>query len=321
MSSFIEPENIYARISELNSSLTNCEKWALTSSAMDRIDAPPYKPTNKYTIWPTEHEFGQISELRKVLPLFFIKMPVYEENVMYPSCHRLLVMEFSQYCEQGFSGPSTDNEVYQLIPLPQRHYMSFTSFVWVVALLLESYQYQFWETDGNHVAWYRECTHEYFRFYARRTNPTKLELQEYQEYRKQCGEQFNMEKQSFVHYNRKLNADNNYSNAKHITLSRGDTIPSWWELRPPYTVANIASQKISKTTYVSPNSTTPKLSFVQPSPLHKDRIEWLLEDIRNIQRCYVCNKLIQKRVYSSRRGCDKLCCSEECVCSIIGVAT
>jgi len=48
------------------------------------------------------------------------------------------------------------------------------------------------------------------------------------------------------------------------------------------------------------------------NPEHREKMRWVLEDIRNAQYCDVCNKMIMKYVYSRRR-CDMICCSAECV--------
>jgi len=50
--------------------------------------------------------------------------------------------------------------------------------------------------------------------------------------------------------------------------------------------------------------------------LHDIRIRkkmfWVLKDIRNINYCEVCDKMIIKYVWSLR-GCGMICCSSECV--------
>ena len=48
------------------------------------------------------------------------------------------------------------------------------------------------------------------------------------------------------------------------------------------------------------------------NPEHREKMKWVLKDIRNIMYCDVCNKVIIKHVYSMRR-CDMVCCSAECV--------
>ena len=48
------------------------------------------------------------------------------------------------------------------------------------------------------------------------------------------------------------------------------------------------------------------------NPEHREKMKWVLKDIRNSSYCDVCNKVIIKRVYSMRR-CDMVCCSAECV--------
>jgi hypothetical protein len=45
---------------------------------------------------------------------------------------------------------------------------------------------------------------------------------------------------------------------------------------------------------------------------HREKMRWVLEDIRNPQHCLVCDKQIIKFIYSRRR-CNMICCSIECV--------
>jgi hypothetical protein len=48
------------------------------------------------------------------------------------------------------------------------------------------------------------------------------------------------------------------------------------------------------------------------SPEHREKMKWVLEDIRNTSYCEVCDKIIIKHIWSLR-GCDMVCCSSECV--------
>ena len=48
------------------------------------------------------------------------------------------------------------------------------------------------------------------------------------------------------------------------------------------------------------------------NPEHREKMRFVLEDIRNSQCCEVCNKIIMKHIYSRRR-CDMNCCSIECL--------
>ena len=48
------------------------------------------------------------------------------------------------------------------------------------------------------------------------------------------------------------------------------------------------------------------------NPEHREKMKWVFKDIRNINHCEVCDKLIVKRIWSLRR-CDMICCSSECV--------
>jgi hypothetical protein len=48
------------------------------------------------------------------------------------------------------------------------------------------------------------------------------------------------------------------------------------------------------------------------NPEHREKMVWVLQDIRNINYCYVCNKVIIKYIYSMRRS-DITCCSLKCL--------
>ena len=48
------------------------------------------------------------------------------------------------------------------------------------------------------------------------------------------------------------------------------------------------------------------------NPEHREKMYWILRAIRENHFCEVCDKIIIKYVYSSRRG-DELCCSTECL--------
>ena len=45
---------------------------------------------------------------------------------------------------------------------------------------------------------------------------------------------------------------------------------------------------------------------------HREKMQCVLQDIRDVQYCDACGKMIIKYIYSRRR-CDKICCSIECV--------
>ena len=183
----------------------------------------------------------------------------YREDERTPTCR-----ECHGYEEPPKTDETTD-EHFHLIPFPQRTHMNFPFFIWVLAFILEGYQYEFartplseakakqerrrsvgvrgfaceasvsgWrpktpsglsgedlssndnaEYEPTHVMWNQECentytrasfrcsrnnrrgfilegycTHQYFKFYARYTPPSKTELRNYQEYRNLCGEYF-----------------------------------------------------------------------------------------------------------------------------------
>jgi hypothetical protein len=42
-------------------------------------------------------------------------------------------------------------------------------------------------------------------------------------------------------------------------------------------------------------------------------MRWVLEDIRNIYYCEVCDKIIMRHIWSLRGGCDMICCLSECL--------
>ena len=48
------------------------------------------------------------------------------------------------------------------------------------------------------------------------------------------------------------------------------------------------------------------------NPEHREKMRWVLEDIRNIQYCDVCDKIIIKLIWSRRRH-EMICCSSECL--------
>ena len=54
------------------------------------------------------------------------------------------------------------------------------------------------------------------------------------------------------------------------------------------------------------------IEIFEYNPEHREKMRWILEDIRNLQYCEVCDKPIIKYIYSRPR-CDMICCSNECV--------
>jgi hypothetical protein len=54
------------------------------------------------------------------------------------------------------------------------------------------------------------------------------------------------------------------------------------------------------------------MHILEYNPAHREKMYFVFKDIRNIEYCEVCNKIIIKYVYS-KRGCDMICCSHECV--------
>ena len=48
------------------------------------------------------------------------------------------------------------------------------------------------------------------------------------------------------------------------------------------------------------------------NPEHRKKMKWVLKDICNQQYCEVCDKIIIKHIYSTRRG-DEICCSINCL--------
>ena len=48
------------------------------------------------------------------------------------------------------------------------------------------------------------------------------------------------------------------------------------------------------------------------NPEHREKMQFVLQDIHDIQYCHACGKVIMKYIYSRRR-CDMICCSMECV--------
>ena len=54
------------------------------------------------------------------------------------------------------------------------------------------------------------------------------------------------------------------------------------------------------------------IKIYEYNPEHRENMRWVLEEIRNPQYCYVCDKFIMKYIYSLRRS-DIICCSNECI--------
>lgn len=52
------------------------------------------------------------------------------------------------------------------------------------------------------------------------------------------------------------------------------------------------------------------------NPQHRENMYWVLHDIRNIQYCEVCDKIIFRRIYSGRWH-NKVCCYNNIVCCSI----
>jgi hypothetical protein len=48
------------------------------------------------------------------------------------------------------------------------------------------------------------------------------------------------------------------------------------------------------------------------NPEHREKMRWVLQDIRNIEYCNFCDKIIIKYIWSMRR-CEINCCSKECL--------
>jgi hypothetical protein len=111
-------------------------------------------------------------------------MIYYRDDERPPTCS-----ECHGYEEPPVTDETTD-EHFHVIPFPQRNHMNFPLFIWVLAFMLEGYEYEFVEYEPNHVVWNRDSTHQYFKFYAKFINPSKKQLRGYQEYRRLYGEYF-----------------------------------------------------------------------------------------------------------------------------------
>ena len=57
------------------------------------------------------------------------------------------------------------------------------------------------------------------------------------------------------------------------------------------------------------------IKIYEYNPEHREKMKWVIEDINNMQYCDFCGKVIKKYIYSRRR-CDMICCSSECVNSM-----
>ena len=60
------------------------------------------------------------------------------------------------------------------------------------------------------------------------------------------------------------------------------------------------------------------INIYEYNPEHREKFYWILEDIRHLQYCYCCDKIIMKKVYSMRR-CHETFCSFDCLESYTGV--
>jgi hypothetical protein len=54
------------------------------------------------------------------------------------------------------------------------------------------------------------------------------------------------------------------------------------------------------------------IKIFEYNPEHREKMYWVLKDIRNTHYCEVCNKMIIKYIYSKRRS-DIICCSINCL--------
>ena len=211
------PEHIYYQIVQLNHDLPNVQKWTLTSSVLYDVCTEPYNSAKKYEISLSIYEFGQLYELRKIIPLFYRHVTPDKEILQKIRGDTALdiVYNFGLICTDGFAYNShnplflrgyqdevekdinNDKEIpedhFHLIPFPQRCHMVLGSRIgkiWVLAFILEGFQYEFVENDEEPVSSSREGTHQYFQFYAKYICPSKTELINYQEMRMLMGEHF-----------------------------------------------------------------------------------------------------------------------------------
>jgi hypothetical protein len=186
-------DSIYARINRLNQTLPNIQKWAIVSGAVERVDVAKYDPETAYDLYNcvSRYSLGQIYELRQIMPLFYRtieKDPDLLTTYAGDSSRHMLAL-ISEFCQNGYRYSSTydideditcaepDEEHFHLIPFPQRNYMNIPMVVWVLAFILEGFQYEFSENTMD------DFDHQYFQFYARYRRPTKAEIHDYQETR------------------------------------------------------------------------------------------------------------------------------------------
>ena len=100
-------------------------------------------------------------------------------------------------CKQCIGLDDTHDEHFHLIPFLQRSHMNISSFVWVLAFMIEGFKFTY-ETPNvvssgtqQHITLNnRKHTHQYFKFYAKFKTPSKYELRDYQEMRRLMGEHF-----------------------------------------------------------------------------------------------------------------------------------
>jgi hypothetical protein len=187
-----EPQSIYSLLNALNRELPNIQKWAIVSGAVERVDVEKYDPETAYDLYNciSRYSLGQIYELRQIMPLFYkhIEQDPDLLTTFAGDSSRHMTALISEFCQNGYIYSSTDiddvitctetvDEHFHLIPFPQRNYMNIPMVVWVLAFILEGFQYEFSENDHD------DFDHQYFRFYAKYRRPTKAELHDYQETR------------------------------------------------------------------------------------------------------------------------------------------
>ena len=134
--------------------------------------------------------------------------------------------EICRNCAEYTPPPVSDETTVQhfhIVPYPQRLHMRSTNskYLWVLAFLLEGYEYDFTELAYPTTASHRE----YFWFYAQYGHPSKQELRDYQELRTLYDERFDAPPPSsstFVRNSSVLTFPTIQFAQRHVHLN-------WWE--------------------------------------------------------------------------------------------
>ena len=123
------------------------------------------------------------------------------------------------------------DEHFHLIPFLQRSHMNISSFVWVLAFMIEGFKFTYETLNAVSSSMHditlnnKKHTHQYFKFYAKYKTPSKYELCDYQETRRIMGEHF-VEIIKKTESSPDISLENNFPKVLRYNLSDE---PNWWE--------------------------------------------------------------------------------------------